>query len=285
MVLQSPRRPIPLDSRALASRLGCSYQTFIRLLKDFTEEPRFDVIRDKAKPGGVKTIARGRAPFFIQDFGIVLFQGRRKHRLGSPCAHPQWYVVSRFALSTIGGRPRPSLRKKTRQDWSQYRRYIKKLLFGQRNSQKSTAIDKHHATNSVIGYEGGAAARPPPREKANRPAYRRFRELAHFLNERYNREEDAFPVDLWGWCVNRLAEWHDQDRIFWCLLHANANIPEGSRKPKNVPAWICATAKLHLDRDGFTPRQRYDSGRRRSAPTFKVENSEAGGYEIITDED
>lgn len=258
MVKKQRIRAIPIDCRALAARLGCSYQTMVRLTGDFAQGKR-------------------RTVWSFNGYGFVVWMRYRRHR-SAKCGHPQFYLSNRYALHTIGGNPRARLRQKLPSQWKAYLALIKKLAFGKILRGRERANDKHKASHH-IGTGGGLRARPPP--TANRAGLRRFHRIAVEIEKELREVFAATGTAAHGWILNRLGEWHRRERIVEMVRHAHHVMPKGRFRPANSHAWLCAVAERHLDLDGLgrIQRRREIEGRkiekvRRSAPTFRVEKPE-----------
>lgn len=236
LVRSRPEKAIPIDCRALAKQLGCSYETVVRLTGDFANGTR-------------------RTVWTFQGYGFVVFLRYRRHAF-KRCGHPRFYVINRYGLHRIGGRPRARLRRKTRELWMSHLALLKKLAFGLLIRGRERAIDKHKGSPSR---ETGGAPRGRSPPTANRGGLRRFNRIAARLQMRFDTLKGATRTDLHGWLLNRLAEWHSEARILGALGHAVTvyRKREGLLRHANPSAWICAVASRHLDGDGLGKVQRW----------------------------
>lgn len=249
-VKSSPLAAVPLDSRALALRLGCSYQTFIRILGSFAREGRRNV-------------------WAYQHYDLVIFLRHRRHKTAK-CGCPQFYAINRFAAHRIGPGAKQGLRIVGR--WWDHVAFLKKLSFGLLIRGREAANDRHKASPHR---ESGRA--PPGRSRPTELSggMRRFKRLAATIQARYDLL-GATRIDLYGWAMRRLSEWHDRDMISVMLEHAWSVMPSGHHEPVNPAAWICAVAHRHLEGDGLGRIQRWQDlhpvAKRQSAPrsTLKV---------------
>lgn len=261
MIRRQPLRAIPLNCRALARDLGCSYQTVVRRTGELASAPAW----------------------FFQGYGCVIFERHRPHQV-KPCAHPQFWLVSRFAVHRIGGRAgkvRARLRQKTPALWIAHLVRIKNLALGMIFKRRERANDKHHGSPDG-NLAGPQKARPPP--TANRAGLRRILIEAATLQAWYDALPAAPSIHLYGWLRNRLHEWHAPSEIMRCLRHAVTVLPAGRFRPDNAAAWVSGVAARHLDRDGLAPIQRRHAlwaCNRRKGRAIKVEKPE----EIFIDND
>lgn len=253
MTCSSPTHAIPLDLRALAPVVGCSYAR----LKRVTGK----LMREK--------------PWVVQYYHIVIFLRPSTRRR----PHPQFFVIRQHRLGTIGGGPRNHLRRKDRRAWIDHVRWLKKLVFAVLKKRFEGGKGQYKALPSAH-QAPGAMARPPPEDK-NRPGFRRHRKIAWALvsDEAESPSASKIPrIRLYGWIEKRLAENHSFDRVRHCLAHAVSLVPTGERAPKNRHAWIQAVAARHLDWDGLHPSQRRGKWKRHGADAPAI-NEDFGSQE------
>ena len=252
LILSHRLGPIPLEIRSIARSLGLSYETVVRITGDFAD-------------GGARTT------WSFQQFGFVVFLKHRRSKTAR-CAHPQFYVVSRYALHRCGGKLKPRLRKKTREEWQLYKELIRKLAFGLIFKRKFPANGKHKGIPSRGTGGDGRRGRSPPTANRVAASRRRWRGLAAMLEREYHHFEGAPRAKLVGWACNRFAEWHRYDRARSALEHAVACYRRLRNRPVNPVAWISEVAERHLRLDGLAVIQRRhefaenERKARRSAP-------------------
>jgi hypothetical protein len=224
--------------------------------------------------------ARERAWLF-QGYGMVLFVRQVSHRRAR-CGVPRLYAVSRH--KTIWGQPprvRWHLRKKSWEQWEDYRCRLKNQAFAL-IFRKSNRADGTHK-----GLKPQIEDRKIRRQTANRPRWRAFLKLAAYLDKDYGHFDPGSGFNVRGWAARRLSEGHRYGIILHQLKRAQVDLKrrmfdnDGNIKwmPRDIPSWICGVARNHLEWDGLTPFIRWrEQGRaakrhRAHARTFKVEKT------------
>lgn len=259
----------PLEMRPLAKALGISYETMVRVTGDMAA-------------GGI------RMAWSYQHYHFIIFLKYRRHKTAR-CGHPQYYVISRYGRHRIGGEPgrkvRARLRQKSAGEWKEHLYKIKNLAMGILIRGRERADDKHKGSPQVE-QEAAARARPPPAAKI--AALRRWGGVAARLSDQYEAIPLAPRIQIFGWLLNRLSEWHDRDSIMQALRHVVRIIPTGRHQPANTAAWVCFVAERRLDADGLGIIQRRHEAKRkgrRSAPTLVEDVREVKIGRIMVDND
>ena len=232
---RNPGRVIPLDTRKLAAQLGCSWDYVRKLLWIFRDEDR--------------------GAWFFQHYHAALFLRYAPHPMAR-AGFPRFYLVRSSSLHLIGPRARYHLRRFRENDWTYYMQWLKNLAisllsFGEsRGDGKPKAI----ALSTIQKYRGANA---PPAEDRRR--LRGHGWVAGRIQAAFAAESSLPPLDIRGWCKNRLAEGHTIARIRRALTRAEMvyNRRQELGYMDRPPAWFCAVATGILERDGMTIEARW----------------------------
>jgi hypothetical protein len=223
--------PVKVNLARTAAILGCSRETLRK---------RTMLLRDSA--------------WFFQDKRAVLYV---THDRSASCPRGRWtlWLVHRQALHRVGAQPGPGrqiryhARRGEKEAWRWYlwriAEWAQALLFG---LKKDTA----HTRGSLREETGPRAngAHGPPKKRA---ALRRFGGVGAQILAALGGEKSY----LYGWTINRLAEWHSHADILWALRHAfTLAAKTRTIAIANLPSWVSGVATAHLNRDGFLPTQR-----------------------------
>lgn len=217
---------------------------------------------------------RGRSWCF-QEYRIVFFM---THERSEECPKGKWtrYVVCRYQLHRVSAKPGPGRqlrwhqRKGKAADWKGYRDHI--FLWAEAVVFRGiTRRDGKHKASPETNRARAGGARAP---NSSSSAKRRWGRLAAEINSTFRDIPRATHIDLHGWAVLRLKEWHDRADIVRCLVHAN-DLYFAAKKRRQIDlsaSWVSGVASKHLSTDGLTTTQRQRRNREReagrSAPAF-----------------